>query len=380
MLHDRMRERRCWSIVIGFLAITVFSGTVVGQSELRTGYGRCRGLQYATSINGTAMLKHFLESQNCDVVVNRTLSPAIENFDLLIWAPDSWDVPSESVIERINLWLRSGQNRTLVYIGRDYDASMEYWQNVINTVTGEPRELALRELSQSRLNWLAQSGESLQQLDCEWFTIEPGVSGNSQARLIGEVTDDLFVRGEVVWGERRIIPKSQSPFRIRSLIETETSEVFAFELTSRDSFANRIIVVNNGSFLLNYPFARKSRRPLAEELLAKVSQTEYYGCRVMLLESGPQGLIVSDSENVGGQLAWVVEAPLKYIVPQIVILGVMYCFVVFPILGRPRRLVTQTESRFGRHLEALGRMWAKTGRIQEPREVIDRFRRSIDSK
>lgn len=371
-----------WAILLACLGMCWnHSAPAQGQSPITTGFGRVRGGQYATSVNGMAMLKHYLESRSYEVVVKRAITPSIEKADVVIWAPDSWHAPSEEVVTRLNQWLTGGQYRTLVYIGRDYDAAVEYWQSALEqSETGGPRELVLRELSQTRLNQMARPQRLLAADECAWFTIEACEPGAATARFVSNVDDESGIETEIVWGTSRLIPRSGTAHRIRPLMETDANEVFAFELELKANRTNRILVVSNGSLLLNFPFALEKRRPVAERFLDLATENATFQGRIQLLESGPQEPIISNSDNVGGQLAWIVEAPLKYIVPQVVILGVMYCFVVFPILGRPKRLVTQTESRFGRHLEALGRMWSRSGRMQEPREAIERFRRSVENK
>ena len=56
---------------------------------------------------------------------------------MIVWAPDRFGVPTDSEIEYFESWLDRGAGRTLVFIGRDYDASIEYWQQVLPQSGGE---------------------------------------------------------------------------------------------------------------------------------------------------------------------------------------------------------------------------------------------------
>jgi len=53
-------------------------------------------------------------------------------------------------------------------------------------------------------------------------------------------------------------------------------------------------------------------------------------------------------------------------------LGIVFCFAVFPIFGRPRKLAEAGSSDFGKHIAAIGELMSRTqdrGYAQQCRDV-----------
>jgi hypothetical protein len=312
-----------------------------------------------------------LESRNYRVINERVITPRIDDVEVIIWFPDRWEAPGEQVIERFERWLSTGDNRTLIYVGRDYDATSDYWQHLLASSQGRERELILRESLRADVRNREPAFSSQQ--DCKWFATNLWPQSQSGPGNVVSLESSGKVAGEVVWNRYHLVPKQKTRY-VETLFETPQGDPFAFALTS--ARGNRLIVVNNGSCLLNFGFVLPQRRLVAEKLLLELPRRSEQ-VQVMLLESGPEDPPIRESRTVEQQLPWIAEPPLKYIVPQLVLLGVLYCFVIFPMLGRPRRLIEEPTSRFGRHLEAIGRMWSQTGEIAEAKKTIERYKRTI---
>ena len=141
---------------------------------------------------------------------------------------------------------------------------------------------------------------------------------------------------------------------------TSQDATLVSRLTASEWDEGQILVVTNGSFLLNLPLVNHQHRILAGKLVAACGAT---GQRVVFLESGPEGPPVLDVEPdtkapTGFEVftVW----PIGVVAMHFVILGITACFALLPIFGRPRQLEEEPLSDFGKHVEALGELLAAT--------------------
>ena len=83
----------------------------------------------------------------------------------------------------------------------------------------------------------------------------------------------------------------------------------------------------------------------------------------MFIESGEGGPAVLDKEPTGG-LPTALELlkiwPLNAILLHLTVLGIVLCLARSPIFGRPRELPADSPADFGKHIEALGKLLART--------------------
>jgi hypothetical protein len=129
---------------------------------------------------------------------------------------------------------------------------------------------------------------------------------------------------------------------------------------------NKILVVTNGSFLLNLPLVNHEHRKLAGRLIdscgdpdSMTSETK----RVAFLESPAGGMRVLDEEPGSGAptgLGPLTEPPLSVVLMHWGILGILLLFAKFPIFGRPKQLPPDPVSDFGKHVDALGQLLQRT--------------------
>ncbi len=104
-------------------------------------YGRRRGNDRGQSVNGTGVLAHMFEQAGFRVSSWRRLSPKLEKDRVIVWAPDDYSLPTDAQIDFLEQWLARGgeadpgNGRTLVYIGRDYEAAVDYWRQLLPTAS-----------------------------------------------------------------------------------------------------------------------------------------------------------------------------------------------------------------------------------------------------
>ena len=97
----------------------------------------------------TSVLADMFREAGCRPVTVSYLSSRLEQYDVVVWAPDDFALPSEEVRTFLEEWLTAQPDRTLVYIGRDYQAACDYWE--------ETRALAPPELQYEFLRRAARA-------------------------------------------------------------------------------------------------------------------------------------------------------------------------------------------------------------------------------
>jgi len=144
---------------------------------------------------------------------------------------------------------------------------------------------------------------------------------------------------------------------------------FAFELVSGDGAGHRVIVVSNAAFLLNFPLVTDADR---RKLASRVAD-ECIG-DVAVLETQWSTPISSDGNASNGQTwAWIAQPPMRYIVPHFLFWGVLYCFVFYPIFGRPKKVEFHPAKSFGSHVKAVGEVMRRSGDREWARDKVEEY-------
>lgn len=368
-LQDRLLRR---ALVVAALAATLMVVALVnywlhaepaGQT-LNAIYGRRSG-RGTDSVNGTAVLADMFELRGFRVRTVDRLSPRLEKeADVIVWFPDDFEPPTRKQRDFLERWLAGGSERTLVYVGRDYDAAADYWKTVR---PGAPADVAKKmdELAASAEgNYLTTRGTMPKRQYARWFTAASDGKERTARQLSGPWSEGVVAAQAAIELRGRLeLPVEADakgdlspPDETETLLAGDQQEPLAVrhrDFTWKDG---QVIVVANGSFLLNYPLVNKEHRKLAERLIDECS-----GRMVAFLESGPGGPEVLDKEPPqSGGLAMLRIWPLNAIVVHLTILGIVVCLARWPIFGRPKELPAENAADFGRHVAALGQLLART--------------------
>jgi hypothetical protein len=141
---------------------------------------------------------------------------------------------------------------------------------------------------------------------------------------------------------------------------------------ARGAFAGgELLVVANGSFLLNEPLARPARRPLAKQVLDWAGEDEPR--HIAFVETRTP----VENGQIGAGSVW---GPLM-IEPTGIVLAHWLAFLLLlslsaaAILGRPRHEPSAGSDRPVAHAEALGDLLRKVGDVDSARELLDAYRR-----
>jgi hypothetical protein len=348
-----------WSL--RFRAVLLFAISLLSagcEERIETAYGGRTGPVQGPSVNGTAVLADILADAGHKVISRTSLSPGLNNSaDVIIWFPDDFRVPDAKVVRWLDAWLSSGGGRTVVYVGRDFDSAVEYWRTVAPSAPPpQAAEVKLRRdeaedaFAQARSSVL--DGES-----CNWFTVKSLLKPRRITTLAGP------------WSAG--VDAKKSDLRLYSTYQFDTGDEVmlasgADTLAARRLFYsaqswggstphNQLIVVTNGSFLLNLQLVNHEHRKLAAHLIDELPASS----RVVFLESGPGGPTIRDAEpapHPPNGLEVFAIWPLGIVLLHVAALGLVFCFARIPIFGVPRDPREVSLSDFGKHVSAFGEL------------------------
>jgi hypothetical protein len=387
-----------WPIVgvIAALALVVVGVLLAGRrdEQLPVIYGRRRGVDAAGSVNGTAVLADLYRAARRRVSTGVRFSPALEKYNTIVWFPDDFAPPDEAHRQRLEEWLQNGSNRTLVYVGRDYDAAIDYWQRLKADASPELSDEILRRDAESRARH--EAIRSAMPIDeyARWFAVRRDDKPYDAQILSGPWADgidakqtDIHLEGRVSLPPYGDIDTLDDPFRHRDfdVLLASGDEPLVFRLSNdidSDKSWNKgqIIVLVNGSFTLNYPLVNHEHRKLAARLIEASSSADD---RVLFIESQADGPPIRDKEKATSpptSLELLKVWPLNAILLHIAVLGIVLCLARAPIFGRPRDLIDESPADFGKHIAALGKLLAATKDRNYAQTRLNQYRQSSGPK
>ena len=258
-------------------------------------------------------------------------------------------------------------------MGRHYDATIDYLTQIGQSEDSE-QGLDYR-------RWLAEAVsvshlESLEQQETYfdgWVEWTPG-SRRRSSQLGGPWAAGLE-NANLTTSRYPNIPSSedQKSHPTRSYEVKLEADGKPFAVAIQDSLWNggEVIVISNGSFLLNYGLTDERNRQVVANMLddlgveddADLLLDSNHGLRdVLFLESDEAGLRVMQREESGQKTMWdwMTEWPFSFFIPHFLVLGILIYFVFYPIFGRPKNLALPSSTDFGQHVEALGELMEKT--------------------
>ncbi len=327
------------------------------EEDLNTIYGQRQGLG-GGSVNGTAVLAEMFEKAGHTVVSMRLLSPRLrKRADAIVWVPDDFDPPSDEVRDWLEKWLSEGAGRTLIYVGRDFDAATWYWEKVAPKApaASQPEIARRRQLAQSVYD--SQRSTTTPVKSCPWFTIDRSNKPHSVHALQGDAQWTNTIDGSKldIRLHGRIVPPPDAEVLLKSRNDVLVS--------SRPVGNGRLIIVANGSMVLNGPLVNHEHRKLAGMLVRQIGPPRK---TVVFLESYSVGPPIASKDprlTYPGPMEIFHVWPANWILLHLLVLGVLFCFLRYPLFGRPREPKPEATSDFGKHIDALASLLAKTGDV-----------------
>jgi hypothetical protein len=315
-------------------------------------------------------------------VISRTsLSPGLnDTADVIVWFPDDFRAPDSQVVSWLQRWLVSKTGRSVVYIGRDFDAAVEYWQKVSPTAPVE-QAAEFKRRSDEAQGAFDDARKQLRDGDaCSWFTVKTLAAPRRVTTLAGP-----WSRGvDVTKCDMRLYSTFQFDPADEVLLSDGSDTIAARrQFFSAGSWAggapNQLIVICNGAFLLNLQLVNHEHRKLAAHLMGELPPSS----RVVFLESGPSGPPIRESEEIArtpNGLEVFSIWPLGAVLIHAAALGLVLCFARFPIFGVPRDAAEAPLSDFGKHVTAFGELLHLSRDRDYARSRIEQYRQSERKK
>ena len=348
-----------------------------GKSErLDDAYGTRRGAG-AKSVNGTSVLSDMFEDAGFRVSSWRRLSPKLNNEQVIAWVPNRFRTPYPDEVKYLTQWLTEEPYRTLIYVGRDYDAAMDYWQRIEQQAPADEQIAIRRHVARLKSRHASRRAAEFPSEDCQWFRLQPAIPPKTISRITGPWSSDLLDENVQVWSSTQMelnanssanrraeidgnvdfekddnLPRMSDNWEASQLLIGPQQELVAGRLR-HIRLDSQLIVIPNGSWLLNLPLINHQHRRLAGRMIDECGPP----ARVCFLESGQQTLGISESDTSVPMILRVFTVfPFNIILLHLLAIGLLYCFSVLPIFGRPIPLPEADLSDFGQHVAAVGDM------------------------
>jgi hypothetical protein len=383
-------DRRAQLLLLA-LALVPLCGCGKGEgddSEQGESGGR-QLVRFSASVNGLTVLGDMFTAAGHTVSLRKELSPVLqEAADVVVWAPDDFNVPDAKTCDLLDRWLRDKEDRTLIYIGRDFDARPLYWRKILAKAPPVDRTRDQKELDESEAMFQSQRATRPQKASCSWFDLDGQAAHRDIRSLDGPWAEGIDASKIEIELNSRLNPSDDADI----LLADGDDSV----LVSRQSFSvlnpkvrwqpgthvSHLLVVANGSFLYNVPLVNHEHRKLAGRLIDEVGKAKH----VVILDSQNHHPIslAGDKNNPPDQTpqsmldvfdVW----PLSAILVQWGILIVLLCFAKWPIFGPPRDPPPPPASDFGRHVAALGAAMAVTGDAEYAQSRVQQYRQLRDA-
>jgi hypothetical protein len=330
-------------------------------------YGRLRD----KSINGTGALAELFREQGSTVRRTTRLNEDVGEWSQTIvrFAPYPGP-PDHKEAEWYRDWLSAGPDRRLIYIPRDYDAEPEYWTEVLANLPAT-KDASYRRRIETRRNesrsWPSELPTPAKEPAAafDWFAIEP----NAPAPSVCEILDGPWATD--VDPAAALITKHQVPKVAPEKVFLSGDRV-PLVFSWRANTGGEILVVANGSFLLNGSLMNRARRLLALRVVDWGSDPDDPANVAFVETRYPDQRGEMSTSSV---FAPFTIDPTGWVLAHWMVFLLLLCLSAAAILGRPRRDPSAGSDRPVAHAEALGDLLERTRDVDAARDQIENYQR-----
>ncbi len=337
----------------GVAANFAISAAAQDDNPINSNYGQAKEERSHNSVNGTSVFAEMFRDSGRRVHFAKRISSRINKHDTIVWFHNKFGSPSREVEQELEQWLDQDRKHVLIYVGRDFDAELMYWRNALQVAPANQKPDIQRQINYVEGRWEGRryGGEDRS----NWFSV---ISQHDMQRVNSFAGSWSYLinpnRAEIYRTAEWAIP-NQYAYKYSSialLVDGATGDPLITELELNSFTGGRIIVCQNGSSLLNLPLINSENRKIASLIIDECPKSS-----VLFLESGIGDPEIADSDqNTLGVWSWATKKPLCYMVPHFVLLGIVFCFVYFPIFGRGKKIKPEANTDFANHLQATAQL------------------------
>ncbi|PQO36705.1 DUF4350 domain-containing protein [Blastopirellula marina] len=381
-------------LMVVVVASLLLTGCGQKSSYLPTAYGKRAGSASA-SVNGTKVLSEMFRTAGYWVKSYSAVSPNLLRNDVIVWVPNSYEGPTAEFREVIMRWLDEQDGRTFIYIGRDFDASIQYWDEVLGKVDPAQKLDAMRQRSLAIEEFDELRNYTSKEADYYFYKTERDVPrrvarplSGPWAKGVDASKTNIVLRTEMFPATKDSLyedynEQDEDPAPVHTVEDVEVllgskGETIVARLGSEYS-DSQLILVNNGSFLLNLPLVNPEHRKLAAKLINQCDQEYYPPESVGFLETDYYVEIRQADDVAEGTSGWewLTKWPLNLVGLQMAWWMIVLCFALYPIFGRPKQLPAAETADFKKHIDSVGDLLEATDdyayaqlRLQQYQQVM----------
>jgi hypothetical protein len=308
------------------------------------------------------------------------MSPSLAEADVIVWVPDDFDAPRAEAIDWLDDWLATNPNRLLVFVGRDFDATPRYWTKALPQAPPPLKAEFGQRLREAQEYVAANRAVPLSRTTWpDLFRLDASAPPAKVSALQGPWAQGIDASQVEIERHTRLRAASSGD----TLLATGEGDALVTQFAYANYWgtnSSRVLLVENGSWLLNLPLVNHEHRKLAGKLIAAAGPPSQ---RVVFLESSAQGPIVTAEDptlNPPSGFGLFGVWPIGIMLAQLTMLGIFYAFSQWPIMGRPSDGERPSLTDFGRHIRALGRLLRESGDRSYAIATVARYRQLVKGK
>jgi hypothetical protein len=346
-------------------AITMVALFVSGCAQpLDTDYADPKG----TSINGIASFVELVNASGRRAQVWRAASPRMRTeVDAIVMFQTSHGPIATETIDNVRDLMYDGTVSTLLIVVRDSDCAIDYWRQIaaMPGLSDSDKKAANASMQQAILELGIDSAGEFRVDEGKLYGLKRENRSGALVVIPVEVeADDGTIRVESRWElNRRLEPAVEAEMLWSTSGEPLLTEEF-------DEYGLHFLVLASATPILNGGMVDPGNRQLAEELVK------------LLPEGGRVAITVSSRWSDGNfaespsTLQFLKVHPHGWIFGQTLLALALFCWWKLPIFGRPRSAIDTEGARFGRHVEALGKLLQQTRDTAYARRILRDWQRA----
>jgi hypothetical protein len=358
------RERTALAIL--FASFCLFCAGCAGGG-VDASYGKARG----KSINGVSGFAELCRGRGHSVRVSVRLNDRVGDWASTIVRFSPYPGPPEkSEADWYQQWAARNPNRRVLYVPRDFDSEPEFWSTILASHSKKLTDRYIADATTQRNNALKWSDELPNSArnpapPADWYRN----ATTTPPPTVCKTLDGPWAEG--VDSAKAAITRHQVP-------EVEHDEEVLLRGDGQPLVLNwawndggRVLVVANGSFLLNETLAHRERRKLTEHVLDWLADG---GPNIAFIEGRAT---TEDKDCPLSGTIWEIFCvePVNRVLAQWLVFSLLLVLSLAPILGRPRTWSSEGDDRPVAHAEALGDLLGRVKDESSARAMLDTYRR-----